>query len=78
MIYQISVYGQIVIAILLIILILLQARGTGLSVTFGGQGDVWRSRRGIEKTIFIGTIIHSILFLATTIALLFLSRSISG
>ncbi|OIN94831.1 preprotein translocase subunit SecG [candidate division WWE3 bacterium CG06_land_8_20_14_3_00_42_16] len=78
MIYQISVYGQIVIAILLIILILLQARGTGLSVTFGGQGDVWRSRRGIEKTIFIGTIILSILFLATTIALLFLSRSISG
>ena len=78
MIYQISVYGQIVIAILLIILILLQARGTGLSVTFGGQGDVWRSRRGIEKTIFIGTIILSILFLGTTIALLFLSRSISG
>lgn len=61
---------QIIIAILLTLVILVQNRGTGLSGIFGGDGNVYRSRRGIEKNLFIATIILSILFFAISIATL--------
>ena len=41
--------GQIIVSIALVVAILLQARGTGLSGTFGGDSAVYRSRRGIER-----------------------------
>ena len=44
--------GQILVSIALIAAILLQARGTGLSGTFGGDSAVYRSRRGIEKRLW--------------------------
>jgi preprotein translocase subunit SecG len=53
---------QIIIAIFLMLAILLQNRGAGLSGIFGGGGDIYRTKRGIEKTLFIITIILSILF----------------
>lgn len=53
---------QVTIAILLIVVILLQQRGTGLSGIFGGGGNVYRTKRGIEKILFTATIILSILF----------------
>lgn len=59
--------AQIVISILLIISILLQQRGGGLSPVFGGEGGAYRTRRGLEKSVFIGTIILSALFLLTAI-----------
>ena len=37
--------------------ILLQARGTGLSSTFGGESTAYRSRRGLERTLFRLTIV---------------------
>jgi preprotein translocase subunit SecG len=55
---------QLVAAALLIIVILLQNRGTGLGSAFGGQGNVYRTKRGVEKYLFILTIILSIVFLA--------------
>jgi preprotein translocase subunit SecG len=55
---------QIIIAILLMLAILLQNRGAGLSGIFGGGGDVYRTKRGIEKTLFTATIILAILFFA--------------
>ncbi len=54
--------GQIIVSAALIASILLQARGTGLSSTFGGDSAVYRSRRGIEKTLFRFTIILAVLF----------------
>jgi preprotein translocase subunit SecG len=48
--------GQILVSIALIAAILLQARGTGLSGTFGGDSAVYRSRRGIEKRLWQNTI----------------------
>lgn len=53
---------QIVVAILLMLSILLQNRGAGLSGVFGGGGDVFRTKRGLEKTLFTATIILSVLF----------------
>lgn len=55
--------AQIIISVILVILILLQQRGGGLSPVFGGEGGVYRTRRGIERTIFIATIILAGLFL---------------
>ena len=59
---------QIVISILLVVAILLQQRGTGLSATFGGEGNVYRTKRGLEKVIFAATIILAALFFATAFA----------
>lgn len=58
---------QIVISILLIVAILLQQRGGGLSPVFGGEGGAYRTRRGLERGLFISTIVLSTLFLATAI-----------
>ena len=44
--------GQIIVSIALIVAILLQARGTGLSGTFGGDPAVHRSRRGVERRLW--------------------------
>jgi len=61
-------YAQIGVSIFLIILILLQQRGSGLGSAFGGSGDIYSTKRGAEKTIFILTIILAVLFLAFGIA----------
>lgn len=58
---------QIISAILLIIAILLQGRGAGVSGIFGGEGTVYQTRRGVEKFLFILTIILSIIFLGTAL-----------
>jgi preprotein translocase subunit SecG len=54
--------GQIIVSIALMASILLQARGTGLSGTFGGDSAVYRSRRGIERRLFQFTILLAALF----------------
>ena len=54
--------GQIILDIALIIAILMQARGTGLSGTFGGDSAVYRSRRGIERRLWQFTILLMVLF----------------
>jgi len=63
---------QIVLAVLLTISIILQARGSGLGAIFGGEGNVYRTKRGAERILFISTIVISILFFATAIANIFL------
>jgi preprotein translocase subunit SecG len=60
--------GQIIVSIALIAAILLQARGTGLSGTFGGDSAVYRSRRGVEKRLWQFTIILLGLFVIFSLA----------
>ena len=56
--------AQIVVAIALTVLVLLQAKDAGLSSMFGGSDmGVYRTRRGVEKTMFNATIILGTLFL---------------
>ena len=50
------VVAQLIIAVAVSTSILLQARGTGLSSTFGGESTAYRSRRGVERTLFRLTI----------------------
>ncbi len=56
-----TVAGMIL-AIALIASILLQQRGTGLGGAFGGEVTAYRSRRGIERTLFRLTIVLAVLF----------------
>ncbi|MFH1225992.1 MAG: preprotein translocase subunit SecG [bacterium] len=62
---------QVITAILLVIAILLQSRGSGLGLAFGGDGNVYRTKRGMEKTLHLATIILSIIFLGIALANLF-------
>ena len=59
---------QIISAILLMGGILLQQRGVGLGSAFGGEGSLYRTKRGVERSIFIGTIIFSIIFFSSALA----------
>lgn len=60
--------GQIIISVALIASILLQARGTGLSGTFGGDSSVYRSRRGVERRLWQFTIVLLVLFVIFSLA----------
>lgn len=64
---------QIVLAILLLAAILTQQRGSGLGLAFGGEGNFYRSRRGIEKVLFTATIVIAILFALCALATVFYS-----
>ncbi len=61
---------QTIIAILLMFTILFQNRGTGLSGVFGGSGNVYRTKRGVEKTLFNATIVLAVLFFLVSLATL--------
>ena len=56
------VVAQGILAVALIASILLQQRGTGLGGAFGGEVTAYRSRRGIERTLFRLTILLAVLF----------------
>ena len=58
---------QVVLAVLLIIAVLLQQRGSGLGAAFGGGGSVYSTRRGVDKILFQITIAISILFFVVAI-----------
>jgi protein translocase SecG subunit len=59
---------QIIIAILLMIGILLQQRGSGLGAAFGGGSEIHLAKRGAEKFIFTSSIILACLFLLLSLA----------
>ena len=65
---------QLLVSISLVGLILLQAKGTGMdsSIMGGGGGEFYSSRRGVERGVFIGTIILIIIFAILSLALLIL------
>lgn len=61
---------QILVAVLLIIAIVLQTQGSGLSSTFGGGERVYRSKRTIEKSLVWATAILGCLFAVISVLLL--------
>lgn len=58
---------QIILSITLVVLVLLQAKGAGLGGIFGGDGGVYRTKRGIEKTLYQATIGLSIIFFVASL-----------
>ena len=69
--------GQIIVSIALIAAILLQARGTGLSGTFGGDSAVYRSRRGVERRLWQFTIVLLVLFVIFSLVSYLLPREVT-
>ena len=65
---------QIILSITLVALVLLQSKGGGLGGIFGGDGGVYRTRRGIEKTMHQATIFLSIIFFVISLVSVSLSR----
>jgi preprotein translocase subunit SecG len=56
--------GQILVSLTLILVVLLQAKGSGFGAGLGGTTSSFRTRRGLEKTLFQATIFLTIIFLA--------------
>ena len=58
-------YLQIIVSGILIVVILLQVKGSGFGAALGGMsgGSVYRTKRGLERTLFQATIILSIVFI---------------
>jgi preprotein translocase subunit SecG len=65
------IIAQMILAVALMAAILLQQRGTGLGGAFGGEITAYRSRRGIEKTLFRMTVVLAVLFVAFSLLNLF-------
>ena len=55
--------GQIVAAIALIVVIMLQSKSMTFSGTFSNDSSIYRTRRGLDRTLFQLTIVLSIVFL---------------
>jgi protein translocase SecG subunit len=53
---------QIIVAILLIGAIALQNQGSGLGPAWGGGGESYHTRRGLERVVFVSTIVLAVLF----------------
>ncbi len=70
--------GQIIVSIALIFSILLQARGTGLSGTFGGDSAVYRSRRGVERRLWQFTIVLLVLFVIFSLVSYILAPTVAA
>lgn len=65
--------AQIIVSIILIALIILQERSSGLSGVLGGSaGTPYQTRRGVEKMIYWGTIVFAAVFVLLALASLLL------
>ncbi len=67
LILQIS---TVISGILMMILVLLQQRGASLGAGFGASGELFTTRRGVEKSVFNATIFFAIIFIASIILML--------
>lgn len=60
---------ELLLAVALITLILMQSRGTSLGSVFGQEGSVFHTRRGAEKILFNVTIAVAMAFIVVALAL---------
>ncbi|HEX9817956.1 MAG TPA: preprotein translocase subunit SecG [Patescibacteria group bacterium] len=61
---------QIILAVVITAFVLLQSQGSGLGATWGGGGETYHTRRGVEKVIFRLTIVAIALFALVSIAVI--------
>ena len=62
--------AQMVLSVALVLILLLQVRGGGLGGIFGQPDTVYRTKRGVEKTLFQFTIIIVVLFVIISLLML--------
>lgn len=58
---------QIILGVLLILIIILQQKGSGLGSAFGGDLGFYRTKRGAEKLLFYATIVLSSAFILSSL-----------
>lgn len=63
--------SQLILAVLLVIIILLQQKGTGLSGVFGGSSNIYSTKRGVDKILHFATIALAIIFFGVSLIRLF-------
>jgi len=61
---------QIILSVLITAFVLLQSQGSGLGATWGGGGETYHTRRGVERVIFTLTIVAIALFTLVSIAVI--------
>ena len=54
----------------LVVLVLLQMQGSGLSTAFGGTGEFYRSKRSVEKLLMWATVVVTVIFAIVSLLLL--------
>ncbi|MEO8065461.1 MAG: preprotein translocase subunit SecG [Candidatus Doudnabacteria bacterium] len=69
---NILIFALIAVDVLLIVSILLQQREGGLSTVFGGEGNVYRSKRGIALGLHYFTVVLAVVFVALSVLIVFL------
>jgi protein translocase SecG subunit len=71
---QIVLIANMVVMVVLIIMVAMQNKSSGLSNVFGGSGNVVQTRRGVDKWLFYATIVAAVLFVGLSITSLVLSK----
>lgn len=64
-------------AILAIVLILLQQRGASLGAGTSSSGELYTTRRGLEKSMFVATIVVVVIFIGSILGLLLIPDSMA-
>ena len=64
------IVAQMILSVALTVALLLQVKGGGLGGIFGQADTVYRTRRGVEKTLFQITIVMIVLFIAISLIML--------
>ena len=72
---QILQFADIIFMVVLIIMIALQNKSSGLSGVFGNAGNIVQTRRGFEKWLFYATIVCGIIFLGISVSLFLVKRA---
>lgn len=60
-------FAQVIVSIVLIVLILLQQRGTALGSAFGQEGGYYATRRGVQKKLFWATVVLGTAFIVLSL-----------
>ena len=63
--------AHLIVTGLLVLSILSQSKGTGLSATFGGTGEFYATKRGAEKVLYYSTIVLAVLFVLLSLSYIY-------
>jgi preprotein translocase subunit SecG len=66
---------QIILGVALVAVLLLQVKGGGLGGIFGQAEGIYRTRRGVEKSLFLITIIIAVIFIGISLVIVKISTS---
>ncbi len=67
--------AQIIISIVLMVVILLQSKGSSFSGTFQSDASIFRTRRGVEKTLFQLALVLAGIFVVVSVISVWVART---